>query len=259
VDTEDRFFEALSNPIRREIIVLLYDRIELTYTDLLAYLGISSGLLNFHLKKLDGLIEKTPDNTYKLTSLGRLAYELIARLRAGNRGPGWRGGGASLTGPMVARRLAAAIIDVLAIFTATGALFDPQILGLAGATLLHIGDVAGGHPWIFHWEHLRALSTTITELVGTYSHVFFATYIFLTLLEAYKGQTLGKFLLGIRVVKSNGRRISLVESGIRNAGKLFLLPIDLAIGVALYYKRGYLRYTDYYIDAVVERVEKRVT
>ncbi len=256
VERENAFFEALGNQIRREIIVLLYDRIELTYTDLLAYLGISSGLLNFHLKKLDGLIEKTPDNTYKLTSLGRLAYSFIMQLRADSGSK--RKHPVPPAGSLVARRIAASIIDVLAIFTATGALFDPQVLSVLGSLILHLGDVFGGHPWIFHGDHLRALSNTITELVRTYSHVFFATYIFLTLLEAYKGQTIGKFLLNIRVVKRNGRRINLVESGIRNAGKLFLLPIDLAIGIAIYYKKGYLRYTDYYIDAIVEKVERKM-
>ena len=60
-------------------------------------------------------------------------------------------------------------------------------------------------------------------------------------------------MMGIRVVKRNGRRLDLVEAGIRNAGKVFLLPIDLALGV-LFVKRGYVRYTDYYVDAVVERV-----
>ncbi|MCE4612330.1 MAG: RDD family protein [Desulfurococcales archaeon] len=253
--SEEAFFEALSNSIRREIIVLLYDRIELTYSDLSSYLGISSGLLNFHLKKLDGLIEKTPDNTYKLTQLGRLAYRFITEVRAGSEGSREQKPKAEISGSLVARRVIATVIDILAIFIATGALFDPQILGLVGSALLHLDEVLTGHPWVFHSDHLRTVLATITEIVGTYSHVFFATYIFLTLLEAYKGQTIGKFLLGIRVVKRNGRRINLVESGIRNAGKLFLLPIDLAIGVILYYKRGYLRYTDYYIDAVVERVE----
>lgn len=214
-------------------------------------------MLNFHLKKLDGLIEKTPDNTYKLTQLGRMAYRFIMEVRASKNAPEDQKQIAKISGSLVARRVAAFIIDILAIFTATGALFDPQILKLIGAAVLHLNEALTGHPWIFHGDHLETISATITELVRTYSHVFFATYIFLTLLEAYKGQTIGKFLLKIRIVKRNGRRINLVESGIRNAGKLFLLPIDLAIGIALYYRRGYLRYTDYYIDAVVERMETK--
>jgi predicted transcriptional regulator len=51
---EDEVFEALSNKLRRDIIVLLHDRIELTQKELMDYLGVSSGLLNFHLRKLGG-------------------------------------------------------------------------------------------------------------------------------------------------------------------------------------------------------------
>jgi uncharacterized RDD family membrane protein YckC len=81
-------------------------------------------------------------------------------------------------------------------------------------------------------------------------------FIFATLLEAYKGQTLGKYVAGIRVIKSNGRRLTLIESGIRNAGKIFMLPLDLAIGIVLYYRKGYLRFFDYYIDCSVEKIIK---
>ncbi len=60
----------------------------------------------------------------------------------------------------------------------------------------------------------------------------------------------------MRVVKRTGRKLDLVESGIRNAGKIFLLPIDLALGLLLI-RKGYLRYTDYYIDAVVVDVKRK--
>ncbi len=40
---EDEVFEALSNKLRRDIIVLLHDRIELTRKELMDYLGVSSG------------------------------------------------------------------------------------------------------------------------------------------------------------------------------------------------------------------------
>ena len=93
-------------------------------------------------------------------------------------------------------------------------------------------------------------SGSSNRTISAYSHAFFAMYIFFVLLEAYKGQTPGKHLLGIRVVEANGRKLTIIEPGIRNAGKLFLLPVDLTIGLALYYKKGYLRYTDYFIDVV---------
>ena len=73
-------------------------------------------------------------------------------------------------------------------------------------------------------------------------------------MEAYKGQTPGKYLMKIRVVKKGGLRLGIVESGIRNAGKIFLLPLDLIIGIIFFRKRGYIRFFDYYTDSVVERV-----
>ena len=88
------------------------------------------------------------------------------------------------------------------------------------------------------------------SLVG-YSNVFFAAYIFMTLLEAYNGQTLGKHLLKLRVIRQDGSRLTLVESGIRNAGKIFILPVDLALGLLLYHKQGYIKLTDYIVKATV--------
>ncbi len=58
----------------------------------------------------------------------------------------------------------------------------------------------------------------------------------------------------IKGVKSNGRKLSLTESGIRNAGKIFMLPLDLLIGLIAYYRRGYLRFFDYYIDCTIEKI-----
>ena len=109
--------------------------------------------------------------------------------------------------------------------------------------------------WIFHAEHFTAFGEVLARFIGAYSHILFAILIYFTLLEAYKGQTPGKYLLGIRVVKAGGLRIGLVESGIRNMGKVFLLPFDLLVGIIFYRKRGYLRFFDYYADVMVERVK----
>jgi uncharacterized RDD family membrane protein YckC len=103
-------------------------------------------------------------------------------------------------------------------------------------------------------EHLTLFGEATIRLVGIYSHVFFAVYIFLTLLEAYKGQTPGKYLFRIRVVKIGGLKLGLIESAIRNAGKVFLLPLDLIVGVLLFSRKGFIRFFDYYTDTIVEKV-----
>jgi uncharacterized RDD family membrane protein YckC len=106
-------------------------------------------------------------------------------------------------------------------------------------------------------ENLIEARSVVFRLVEVYAHIFFAVYVFLTILEAYKGQTPGKYLLGIRVVKASGGKVSLLESAIRNAGKVFLLPLDLVIGLAFYRKKGYIRFFDYYTETTIEIVRVR--
>lgn len=54
--SDDELFDILAHPIRRRIVVLLYEHVELSYTQLLEALGIGTGHLNFHLRKLKPLI-----------------------------------------------------------------------------------------------------------------------------------------------------------------------------------------------------------
>jgi uncharacterized RDD family membrane protein YckC len=62
---------------------------------------------------------------------------------------------------------------------------------------------------------------------------FNATLLFLywTLLEGYRGQSLGKMVLGIAVVGPVGERIGFKDAAVESFGKAFLLPLDLIAGV----------------------------
>jgi hypothetical protein len=46
----------------------------------------------------------------------------------------------------------------------------------------------------------------------------------------------------------------MTEAMIRNIGKVFLLPVDVILGLILYRKRGFLRFFDYYTQTKVEKV-----
>ncbi|MEM3031595.1 MAG: RDD family protein [Nitrososphaerota archaeon] len=94
----------------------------------------------------------------------------------------------------------------------------------------------------------------INLTVSYYSIVFVVTFIVLSALESYKGQTLGKYLMRIRVVKTTSLKVSPMEAVIRNVGKIFLLPIDLIHGLVIYRRRGFLRFFDYYTQTRIERV-----
>lgn len=240
------FISLLDQRIRVKIITLLYENVEMSYTELLNALRIDEGLLNFHLRKFKRFLTTTREGTYILSEYGKIAYEVLhsveQRLQAMDSARSLeidlRGG---LSFDLVGRRVAAFMLDVLLLFVSTGLFLDKNVLQLASELMA-----------------LRAPSLSLVELsyatISAYSHIFFAAYIMFTVLEAYKGQTLGKFLLGIRVLKEDGGRIGAMDSAVRNLGKAFLLPLDLLIGLLWYRRAGYLRFMDYYTKSVVQRV-----
>jgi DNA-binding transcriptional ArsR family regulator len=70
---------ALNHEIRRKILLLL-EHGPMSYTKLLESFDIATGKLNYHLKLLDGLVEKNSDGLYKLTSLGEKALGIMMEL-----------------------------------------------------------------------------------------------------------------------------------------------------------------------------------
>ncbi len=234
MEQQDDIFRILSHPVRRSIVLLLHERIEMTYSELLRELKLEEGLFNFHLRNMRPLLETTENGSYILSKTGRLAYELIKRASREQQLNDVLPTPPPLNKDIVTRRVSAFLIDVLVFFIATGAFLDPNI----------------HHLIQLHWLDVQQHAT---EIILAYSHIFFAAFITFTLLESYKGQTLGKFISGIRVVSVSDRRLTLIESGIRNIGKVFLLPIDLLIGLS-YYRKGYIRFFDFYVKCKTELV-----
>jgi uncharacterized RDD family membrane protein YckC len=54
-----------------------------------------------------------------------------------------------------------------------------------------------------------------------------------TLLEGFAGQSLGKRIVGLRVIRIDGKKLSYDYAVVRNFDKAFLLPFDLIIGLRL--------------------------
>ena len=76
---EDDVFEAVSHPLRIEILNLLARRPQ-RFVDIKRVLNIdSSGLLDFHLKKLDesGLVKTDKDGCYALAERGFAALQAV--------------------------------------------------------------------------------------------------------------------------------------------------------------------------------------
>jgi DNA-binding HxlR family transcriptional regulator len=75
--SSDELFEAISHPIRIDIIRSLAEK-PLRFADLKRKLKISSsGLLDFHLKKLDELVVVNKEGCYALTDKGYAALTSI--------------------------------------------------------------------------------------------------------------------------------------------------------------------------------------
>jgi uncharacterized RDD family membrane protein YckC len=57
-------------------------------------------------------------------------------------------------------------------------------------------------------------------------------FLYWTVLEAFnRGQSLGKKLMGISVVDTEGKPIGLPKAAVESFGKAFMLPVDVIIGL----------------------------
>lgn len=70
--------KILKDETRRKAIILLHERGNLSYVDLMKALGIANtGKMNYHLKILGDLLTKTEEGKYALTEKGKLASRLL--------------------------------------------------------------------------------------------------------------------------------------------------------------------------------------
>jgi len=59
-------------------------------------------------------------------------------------------------------------------------------------------------------------------------------FLYWTILEGIFGQSLGKMVMKLKIVQTNGERITMLQAAVESLGKAFLLPIDCLIGWILY-------------------------
>jgi len=69
-----------------------------------------------------------------------------------------------------------------------------------------------------HWEFFAIWFETI---------VFF---LYWTIMEGFRGQSIGKMVMNLRVVSRDGSKITYTTAAIESFGKAFLLPLDCLIG-----------------------------
>ncbi len=77
----DAIFAALKHPVRRQILLLLEQKGEVSFTDIQNALGINdTGLLSYHLKELALLVEQSERGKYRLSEEGQTSMVLFRKV-----------------------------------------------------------------------------------------------------------------------------------------------------------------------------------
>ena len=80
-DEYDEIFAALKNPIRRQILLVLEQKGEVSFTNLQQAVGISdTGLMSYHLKELASLVEQSEKGKYRLSQTGQAGIALFQKV-----------------------------------------------------------------------------------------------------------------------------------------------------------------------------------
>jgi uncharacterized RDD family membrane protein YckC/DNA-binding transcriptional ArsR family regulator len=226
-DDVSRILSELSHPLRREILLKLSEKGELSFTDMMNLLEVDTGKLSFHIRSLAEFLEQTPSGKYRLGKLGENAIVFIKDIEAWAVEASVSRKTSILPLASTEKRIYAFLIDfaiALGVFTVTA------------ITTNLLSSITTGGPLLIDFPNL------ILFLL-----LFWA---YLTLLEGFVGQSLGKRIMGLKVIRLDGKRLSYDHAAVRNFGKAFLLPFDLFFGLMLKDKK-FLRYFDKFAGTTV--------
>jgi len=221
-----KIISVLSHPLRREILLILSDRGDCTFTDLLNVLKVDTGKLSFHLRTLSAFIEQTPTGKYKLSKTGENAVRVITDVESWAEVADVDRKTTQLPLASLANRTLAFLIDFFLMLVITIFFTFPQVLSIV------TGDILS--------PELSTMLFITLCLLWVYS----------TLLEGFNGQSLGKHLTGLKAVRTDGKKLSYDHAAIRNFGKAFLLPFDILVGLKLK-NQEFKRYFDKFAGTTV--------
>ena len=228
-ESVSKILSILSHPLRREILLNLSEKGESSFTELLNLLKVDTGKLSFHLRSLEAFIEQTPTGKYKLSRAGENAVRIIHDIEGWADVADVQRKESKLPLASFKKRAAAFVIDFAIILAITMAIiFLPEVLALSAKNLL-----SGG------------ISTVLFITVGL-------LWLYSTLLEGFNGQSIGKRITGLKVVRTDGKKMSYDHAAVRNFGKiLVLLPFDLLVGWWRIKNRTFIRYFDKFAGTTV--------
>ena len=80
-DVEELIIQGLGHRERRNILKIISVAPKgAVYSEILGELGLNTGRMNYHLKQLEGLIERDGDRRYHLTPLGKRALTVLGSM-----------------------------------------------------------------------------------------------------------------------------------------------------------------------------------
>jgi len=226
-ESVSKVLSVLSHPLRRDILLDLSNNGEQSFTDLLNLLKVDTGKLSFHLRSLAPFIEQTPSGKYRLSRAGESAVRVIHDVEGWAEVADVQGKATSLPLSSFKKRATAFFLDFTIIFAITLAIvIIPQLFAP------ELGNLG------------TEISTTLFITIGL-------LWLYSTLLEGFNGQSLGKRVVGLKVVRTDGKKMSYDHAAVRNFGKLLpLLPFDLLFGWRSK-NQAFMRYFDKFAGTTV--------
>jgi hypothetical protein len=80
-DVEELIIQGLGHRERRNILKIISVAPRgAVYSDILGELGLNTGRMNYHLRQLEGLVERNGDRRYHLTPLGKRALAVLSSM-----------------------------------------------------------------------------------------------------------------------------------------------------------------------------------
>ncbi|NLF88682.1 helix-turn-helix domain-containing protein [Candidatus Bathyarchaeota archaeon] len=226
-ESVSKVLSVLSHPLRRDILLDLSNNGEQSFTDLLNMLKVDTGKLSFHLRSLAPFVEQTSSGKYRLSRAGESAVRVIHDVEGWAEVADVQGKAISLPLSSFKKRATAFLLDLMIIFAITLAVVAiPQVFAP------EMGSLG------------TEISTTLFITIGL-------LWLYNTLLEGFNGQSLGKRVLGLKVVRTDGKKMSYDHAAVRNFGKLLpLLPFDLLFGWRIK-NQAFMRYFDKFAGTTV--------
>ncbi len=231
VDQENvsKVLSVLSHRIRREILLILNEKGESSFTDLMNTLNIDTGKLSFHIRSLSPFLQQTESGKYRLSRAGEDAVRVIRDVESWAEAADVNRKASQLLLASFKKRTYAFLIDFGIIFLVTALILVELVLEL------------------FRGE-------TVISLTLLFASLGFL-WVYSTLLEGFSGQSIGKRVIGLKVVKINGKKMDYEHAAVRNFGKI-LLPFDLLFGYQLKDPR-FIRYFDKFAGTTVIDLRQR--